>query len=64
MTEREQARQELARQTDELRRLAELLDLTHDAIITRTIDGTITYWNRGAERLYGHERGSHGPRLA
>ncbi|MBZ5710985.1 PAS domain S-box protein [Nannocystis pusilla] len=58
VTEREQARQELARQTDELRRLAELLDLTQDAIMTRTIDGTITYWNRGAERLYGHERGA------
>ncbi|MFZ6183613.1 PAS domain S-box protein [Nannocystis pusilla] len=58
VTERELARQELARQTDELRRLAELLDLTHDAIITRTIGGTITYWNRGAERLYGHECGA------
>lgn len=58
VTERELARQELARQTDELRRLAELLDLTHDAIITRTIGGAITYWNRGAERLYGHESGA------
>ncbi|WAS96439.1 PAS domain S-box protein [Nannocystis punicea] len=56
VTEREHARLELARQTDQSRRLAELLDLAQDAIMTRTLGGTITYWNRGAERLYGHER--------
>ena len=32
---------------------AALLDLTHDAIFTRTPDDIITYWNRGAEELYG-----------
>jgi rsbT co-antagonist protein RsbR len=58
VTEREHARQELVRQTDELRRLAELLDLAQDAIMTRAVGGTITYWNRGAEQLYGHERGA------
>ncbi len=36
-----------------LREQANLLELTHDAIFVRTMDETITYWNRGAEQLYG-----------
>ncbi|MBD2341132.1 response regulator [Calothrix sp. FACHB-156] len=32
---------------------AQLLDLAHDTIITRTLDGTITFWNKGAEGMYG-----------
>ncbi|MGE0034550.1 MAG: nitrogen regulation protein NR(II) [Xanthobacteraceae bacterium] len=39
--------------TDALAAQAALLDLTHDAIFTRTQDDVITYWNRGAELLYG-----------
>jgi PAS domain S-box-containing protein len=35
--------------------LAELLNLAFDAIFVRTFrDRTITYWNRGAEELYGY----------
>jgi len=36
-----------------LRGQAELLNLAHDAIIVRDPQSTITFWNRGAERLYG-----------
>lgn len=36
-----------------LREQAKLLDLTHDAIFVRNLNGVITYWNRGAEALYG-----------
>jgi PAS domain S-box-containing protein len=36
-----------------LRAQADLLNLTHDAIYVRDMDGVITYWNRGAEGLYG-----------
>ena len=32
---------------------ANLLNLTHDAIFVRNMNGTVKYWNRGAERLYG-----------
>ena len=35
---------------------AQLLDLANDAIFVRTFDDTITYWNQGAERLYGWSR--------
>jgi PAS domain S-box-containing protein len=36
-----------------LREQANLLSLTHDAIFVRALDGVITFWNRGAEALYG-----------
>lgn len=38
---------------DALARQAGILDLTHDAIFLKRLDGRISYWNRGAERLYG-----------
>lgn len=39
-----------------LRSQASLLDLTHDTIFVRGLDNVITYWNRGAEELYGWRR--------
>ena len=32
---------------------ANLLNLTHDAIFVHDMNGTVKYWNRGAEELYG-----------
>jgi two-component system sensor kinase FixL len=41
------------RAEEALREQASLLDLTHDTIFVRGMDDVITYWNRGAEELYG-----------
>lgn len=32
---------------------AQLLDLAHDTILTCDLNGVITFWNRGAELMYG-----------
>ena len=39
-----------------LRERAALLDLTHDTVFVRDMNDVITYWNRGAEELYGWKR--------
>jgi integral membrane sensor domain MASE1 len=44
---------ELERNTAQLAYQANLLDLANEAIFVRGGDGRITYWNKGAERLYG-----------
>ncbi|MEO8677769.1 MAG: ATP-binding protein [Vicinamibacterales bacterium] len=36
-----------------LREQASLLDKAQDAIMVGDLDGRLTYWNKGAERLYG-----------
>jgi two-component system sensor kinase FixL len=41
---------------DALRRQANLLEQTHDAIIMWEFRGNIIYWNRAAEHLYGFSR--------
>jgi len=45
-TARKRAEQDLSEK-------ARLLDLSNDAIIVRDLDGKISSWNKGAEKLYG-----------
>jgi PAS domain S-box-containing protein len=59
-TIRRRVEQELLRSQDELQKevaertqQASLLNLTHDTIIARDMSDSITFWNRGAEELYG-----------
>ncbi len=36
-----------------IREQAALLDIAHEAILVKDLDGRITFWNKGAERTYG-----------
>jgi len=47
---------ELEQRTAEVIQQARLLDLANDAIFVRGADDRISYWNEGAERLYGWTR--------
>jgi PAS domain S-box-containing protein len=42
------------KKTEETQILTSILELSDDAIITESLDGIITGWNKGAERIYGY----------
>ncbi len=46
ITERRRAEQHVREQAD-------IINLAHDAIVVRDLQGQIQFWNQGAERLYG-----------
>jgi PAS domain S-box-containing protein len=66
ITERRRAEDELkqhrenleglvAQRTATVRDQAHILNQIHDSVVTTDLDGMVTSWNRGAERLFGFE---------
>jgi PAS domain S-box-containing protein len=53
ITERKKAEAALHGVQEELQQHATMFNAAHDCIVTLDPEGIITYWNRGAERLYG-----------
>ena len=51
----EELHRRTAEQLGEYRsRLASIIDSSEDAILSKDLKGTITSWNKGAERIYGY----------
>ena len=54
VTERKQIQRALYENEERLRWVASIVDFSDDAIISKNLDGVITSWNRGSERLFGY----------
>jgi PAS domain S-box-containing protein len=54
ITERKRIEVELHDSEQRLRWLASIVESSDDAIVSKNLDGVITSWNRGAERIFGY----------
>ena len=54
ITDRKQIENALGETEQRLRWLASIIESSDDAIVSKNLDGIVTSWNRGAERIFGH----------
>jgi PAS domain S-box-containing protein len=54
ISERKQIEAALGEGEQQMRWLASIVESSDDAIVSKNLDGIITSWNRGAERIFGY----------